>query len=137
MTNRKISEQLTLTLYESIKEMPASLHQKARQYEVMDSELGTNAADLEQMLVRAEQLGVAGQKQQMAEQLYNYKLARRLARSGYQPGHLEWACYVAAANGIPISDYSEESLEELILEWSGKGLTHKHIEELLETVKKK
>lgn len=136
MLLRKFSDQLDVILYDSIKEMPADLYQTARQYEVMAAELGQNEGELDAMLARAENYGLAGKKAEFREQLYNYRLARTLVLDNFQAGQLDWACHVYSVNGERITDYSEDALTKYIVDWSALGLTQQLIEETLADVKK-
>jgi len=131
-----INDKLAVTLFDSIKELPANLYQKARQYECMDADLGSSEAERDKLLSQIALFIQTGQKAEAAEGLYNYRLARTLALAGYQPNQLEWACYVQAVNGEPVADYSEEGLEKLIERLSGLGLTQNDIDTLRDEVKK-
>lgn len=136
MIDLRLSLSLQIKLYDSLKAMPAALYQKAKQYEVMAAELGTSVEELNASLARVENYGLAGEKEKFAEQLHNYRLAWALAKDGYEPGQLEWACYIYSVNDVPLTDYSEAALTALIEEWSGDGLTQAAIEETLDEVKK-
>jgi hypothetical protein len=117
-------------------EMPASLYQKAKQYEIVAAELGQNETEQDAMLSRAEMFGAAGKVDEFREQLYNYRLARVMAKDGYQAGQLDWACHVHSVNGEPVTDYSEDNLFKLIEKWSTLGLTQQMIVDHLDNVKK-
>lgn len=136
MTDYKISDQLTLTLYDSIKALPAVRYQEAKQYEVMDAELGGGEQRLLQDLDKLELFATTGQLDSFRELKNNLKLGRLLTLDKYQPGQLHWACHVYAANGVVVDDYSEDKLIRLIDDWSALGLTQALIEHLLDDVKK-
>lgn len=131
-----VSPTCKVLLYDSIKEMPASLYQAARQYEVMAAELGSNEAEQIDMLAKAENYVVAGKLPEFHEQMKNYRMARYLTKERFQPGQLDWACRVASVNGEAITDYSEDALLAKIDEWSALGLTQQLIEDTLADVKK-
>jgi hypothetical protein len=131
-----VSPQLTVQLYESIKDMPAALYQTARQYEVMAAELGQNEAEHDQMLAKAENYAVTGKIEEFKEEMRNYRLARMLTKDKFQAGQLDWACHLFSVNGERITDYSEDALIACIDTWSALGLTQQLIEETLADVKK-
>ncbi|GAB2582492.1 hypothetical protein [Spirosoma areae] len=130
------SPQLTVLLYDSIKDQPASLYQLSRQYEIMAAELGSNEAEQAEMLNKAEDYALTGKLPEFQEQMRNYRLARVLAKSRFQTGQLDWACRIHSVNGVPVTDYGEDALLTKIDEWSALGLTQQLIEDSLADVKK-
>ncbi|GAB3783296.1 hypothetical protein GCM10028818_40990 [Spirosoma horti] len=137
MLTRIISPSLTVVLYDSIKDLPASAYQLARQYEVISAELGQNEAEQIAMLTQAENFAMTGKLAEFSEQMANYRLARALTKQNFQAGQLDWACRLHSVNGVVMTDYSEDSLVAKIEEWSKLGLTQQLIEDLLDDVKKK
>ena len=123
MNTQRLTPTLIVVLYDSIKYMPADRYALAQQYETMSAELLGTEADCATRLNHAEAFGLAGNKEAFREELHNYRLARQLSRSAYQPDQLEWACYVHSVNGQVVTDVGEDALIDQISAWSAIGLT--------------
>lgn len=136
MTTHQFSPTLMVVLFDSMKDMPADRYAAAQQFETMAAELAGTEADCIVKLSRVEAYGLNGNKELFREELHNYRLARQLSCSAYQPGQIEWACYVHSVNDQPNTDYSEDALIGRIKEWSALGLTQRMIEDTLSDVKK-
>ena len=138
MLTLKISDILTVTLYDSIKEFPVSLHLEAKQYAIMQSALATTPEELMQRKERMDLLLAFDQIQDYNTEAYNYQLAEQLmADENYNIQELEWGCHLQAINGRSLVDHSEETLLGELTFLKIKGLMPSHIADSLRQIQEK
>ncbi|WP_234735324.1 hypothetical protein [Tellurirhabdus bombi] len=123
---------LTFNLYDSIKELPSSVYQKAKQYDVLASELAYTKEMLDQQKAQLGLLRELGSKPQAAQLEINIRLSEGLIEANFRPDRLAWATYVKWNRRM-----SESELDEHITELLGKGLTDEYIGDMMSRVNQK
>lgn len=126
-----IKENLSLSLYDSIKEFPAQLHLEAKLYSLQHSALATTEEDMNSQKQRLELLKQYDLQADYQIEAYNYQLSLRLLAMGYRPKELAWACHLQSVNDRPVTDYSEEGLIKQVEILKQQGLTDEHIDSSL------
>lgn len=134
MMTLPINDALILTLYDSIKEFPASLQLEAKLYTIQRSGLASTPEELESRKKHMDVLLAYNQQENYQVEEYNYRHSIRLMALGYNPAELAWACHVCAINGEPLKDYSEDVLMDRVELLKKQGLTPEQISSSLESV---
>ncbi|MVM36230.1 hypothetical protein GO755_39840 [Spirosoma sp. HMF4905] len=135
MLTLPISDSLTVSLYNSIKEFPAARQLDAKLFAIEQAGLSLSPEELEVRKERLDLLLAFNQQADYQLEAYNYQLSITLLEQGYNPVEPEWACHVQAINGEPVTDYSEDALGARVTALKQQGLSLEQIETSLATVK--
>jgi hypothetical protein len=114
MQEVKLSSDMVLTLYGSIKELPIGLSKKFGAYLLQDAGIGSSMEDVDDHLGRLMKYLSLNRTQDALEEAKNlrYNIFSMLVGTDYRSMSL--LCLVAKVNGEPWDDYSPEGLNSLL-----------------------
>jgi len=129
-----------VSLYQSIFELPAGRHATMQQYLVQAAGIGSSIGAVQRHFEQLAALMVAAQQEphrlgEAADELANLHYNVQFMLEKFDPTQLAFGCLVAAVDGVPVTDLSEQGLKELLLRLSAMGLTQGQVSELLTDVK--
>lgn len=111
-----------IELYDNIESLPIDLFSKFNKYLMIESALGTSLYDLDKNHLAA-LYKIAGDKSKTIAQLNNLRQLIQLIISEVTVNQLAFACLVRSINGKEITDYSEDSLKQIVQKLARMGLT--------------
>jgi hypothetical protein len=134
MQEVKLSSDMVLTLYGSIKELPIGLSKKFGAYLLQDAGIGSSIEDVDDHLGRLMKYLSLGRMSDALEEAKNlrYNLFTMLVGTDYRS--LSLLCLVAKVNGVAWDDHSSEGLTTLLGQISQYPVGA--LEKALEEVKK-
>ncbi|MDF7810700.1 hypothetical protein [Hymenobacter sp. YC55] len=128
--------QHTINLYQTVHELPARRHLHYNCYLVQAAGIGNTIDDVNHRLSRLGQLVAAGKQQDAAVELENLHYALHWAIEKFSPEQMAFGMLIAAVDGVPLTDFSEENLKRLLDQLSDWGLTTGMVTAEVEDVKK-
>jgi hypothetical protein len=136
MTEVKLNDKTTITLYSSIKELPIELSKKFNSYLLQDCGIGNTVESVDDHLARLMVYVSEGKKDEMLEELKNlrYNLFSMIGNWDYES--MSFGCLVKSVNGDPVTDYSSEGIITLMARLSDDGLNNETVQTVLDEVKK-
>ena len=135
ITIRKGLKRYTISLYDSIENLPIALFSKVQKYQLIEQGVGSTIADFDKHFEMIIDFLKHDKKDKAIKELSNVRHLFWHSLSEVNPEHLGFCCFVHSINGKEITDYSENSLIKTKEKLSEIGLTQKLIREL--NVKKK
>ena len=127
----------TVTIYQSIQELPERRHQEFQYYLLQETGIGSTVTAVEQHFERLASFITHNMQQEAADELANLHYNFSFALERFSPASLAFGCLVAAVDEVATDDLSEEGLQQLVTRLSTYGLSAGHVEELNSFVKKK
>lgn len=100
----------TLTLFDSIFNLPSHRESKMNFYLLSDLGIGSSFAEVDAHLSAIQMQAYHGDTDSLSQEIENLKLNYFTMLSEYSPTHLAWLCLVAEIDGVPFTDLSEENL---------------------------
>ena len=122
-------------LYNSIEELPIVRFHKYNKCLLVDAGVGSDLTAFDSHIERVVRYIRADKREEAAKEMENLRQNVYLIIQGMSPQHLAFACLVARIDGKPVTDLSDEGLQN-ILEQLG-GTQFKDITAHTEAVKKK
>lgn len=135
ITIRKGLRKHTISLYDSIENLPITLFSKVQKYQLMEQGIGSTIADFDKHFEMIIEFLKHDKKDKAIKELSNIRHLFWHSLNEVNPSHLAFCCFVHSINGKEITDYSENSLIKTKQKLSDIGLTQKLIQDL--DVKKK
>ena len=136
MTEVKLNDKSTITLYSSIKELPIELSEKFNNYLLQDAGIGNTIESVDDHLSRLMVFVSEGKKDELLEEVKNlrYNLFSMISEWDYES--LSFGCLVKEVNGEPVTDYSSEGIIALMAKLSNEGLNNEKVQSVIDEVKK-
>lgn len=136
MTEVKINDKTTITLYSSIKELPIEISKKFNNYLLQDAGIGNTIESVDDHLARLMVFVSEGKKEELLEEVKNlrYNLFSMISEWDYES--LSFGCLVKSVNGDPVADYSSEGIIALMARLSDEGLNNEKVQSVIDEVKK-
>lgn len=125
----------TISLYDSIENLPITLFSKVQKYQLMEQGIGSTIADFDKHFEMIIEFLKHDKKDKAIKELSNIRHLFWHSLNEVNPEHLGFCCFVHSIDGKEITDYSENSLIKTKQQLSDIGLTQKLVQEL--NVKKK
>ena len=135
ITIRKGLKRHTISLYDSIENLPIVLFSKVQKYQLIEQGIGSTIADFDKHFEIIIEFLKHDKKDKAIKELINVRHLFWHSLSEVNPEHLGFCCFVQSINGKEITDYSENSLVRIKEKLTDIGVTQKLIQEL--KVKKK
>lgn len=137
MTDVTLDGETSIRLYSSIKEMPVTLYNTAQCYLLQDMGIGSDMQSVDDHFKAFDNLISSGQVEDLLNERNNLRYNFFIMLEKLDFRSMALACYIHSINDMPVDDYSEEHLKELIEYLSGHGLSMQHVEDQLFELKKK
>lgn len=131
-----LPDNVSLSLWQSMFELPAVRHSEMQYWLLRESGFGSTAASIEQHFAQTSALLAAGRTEEAGDALALLHYAFVHGLDKFSARHLAFGCLVAEWRGQPWTDRSLEGLSRLRDELSAAGLTEALVLEEVETVKK-
>lgn len=131
-----IKDGTVVSFYESIKEMPVKLHNKAQAYLVQESGIGADMASFDAHFTSVSSFLSGERFEDALNEIQNLRFNFYMMMQGLDFKSMALACYVHSVNGVAVEDRSEEGLKSLIDKLSDAGLAMGDVQEQLEDLKK-
>lgn len=126
----------TISLYQSVHELPARRHLLFNCYLVQAAGIGSTPADINHRFARVAQLLEAGKSNDARVELENLHYSFHFALDKFSPEQLAFGMLVAEVDGQPVTDWSEPAMQRLVEQLSAQGLTAGMVEAEVSDVKK-
>ena len=126
----------SLSLYDSIFQLPAGRHSEFQHWTIRESGIGSDALSIEQRLSHTTALLAAGRSEEAGDALALVHYAFNDALDKFSSRHLAFGCLVCEWRGKAWTDTSEEGLGRLRDELSAAGLTEGLVVQEVEAIKK-
>ncbi|MCC3156426.1 hypothetical protein LJ737_04210 [Hymenobacter sp. 15J16-1T3B] len=127
----------TISVYESMHELPVLRHAEFQVYRLYETGIGGDDGAISRHFAQLHQFLAAGRVDDAIDQAANLQYAHDFAVDRFAPNSLAFGCLVAAVDGEPATDLSEAGLRALLARLDGLGLTVGHVQEVVDAVKKK
>ena len=114
MQEVKLGEGMTLKVYSSIKELPIRVTKEMNKYLIQDAGLGADIESVDAHLAQLLLFIGHGKNAEAMEEAKNMRLGIFSALSKLDFRSLSMACMIQSVNGIPVTDYTEDGLRNLI-----------------------
>jgi hypothetical protein len=133
MITKKTSDNKTLMLYASIKEMPIKLYNLTQRYLLQDMGIGSDMASIDDHFKSLDAFLAGGKLDdaKLERENMRFNFYTMLEQVNYKS--LAFACHIFSVDGIEVTDRSEEALTELA---NSLSVSLTDIEEVLSEVKK-
>jgi hypothetical protein len=133
----QLNEAYTITLYDSIKDLPIYLMKKFENYILQAEHIGDGFEDIDTHFIKLVQLNSAGQKDSLFHELMNLRsnIFSMVDKVDYKS--LAFACLLHKVNDEEVKNYDPGSAEALLDVLSSNGLNCAEVEQYLDEVKKK
>ena len=122
-------------LYNSIEELPIVRFHKYNKCLLVDAGVGSDLTAFDSHIERVVRYIRADKREEAAKEMENLRQNIYLIIQGMSPKHLAFACLVARIDGKPVTDLSDEGLQNVLEQLGGTQL--KDITAHAEAVKKK
>lgn len=126
----------SLSLWQSILELPAGRHSEFQYWLIRESGIGSDAASIEQRFAETSALLAAGRTEEAGDALALVHYCFNDALDKFSAKQLAFGCFVAEWRGKPWADASEDGLGRLRDELSAAGLTEGMVVEEIAALKK-
>lgn len=136
MIDLQINKRTTVKLYNSIKEMPITLHNLSQRYLMQDSGIGSDLNAVDSHFKILDSLLSANKLEEANRERINLRYTFYVMLEGIDFKTPALACYIYSVNDQKITDYSEEALKNLVQTLSEEGLTMGMVEDQLTDLKK-
>lgn len=136
MTEIKLDNNVTVILYNSIKELPIDLSKKFNHFMLQVAGIGNTYEDIDDHLARLTEFAKADKKDELIEELKNMRFNFFAILDQWDFRSNAFACLVKSVNGLEVTDRSDEGLEKMITYLSENGLTNEKAETTISEVKK-
>lgn len=136
MIEVKLNPNTTIKLYNSIKEMPITLHNMAQRYLMQDSGIGADMNAVDDHFKQLDALLSANKLEEANKERINLRYNFFVMLEGLDFKCPALACYIHSINDELLTDYSDDALKNLIDWLSSEGLTMGMVEEQLMELKK-
>lgn len=130
-----LAKRHSVTLYDSIENLPIYLFSKMQKYQMIENGIGNNIGEFDKHFEATIDFLKHDKKDKAIKELSNIRHLFFHSLNEVDPSHMAFCCMVHSINGEEIKDYSEESLEKIRKRLSSIGLTQKLLAE--QAVKKK
>jgi hypothetical protein len=136
MTEVKLNDKTTITLYSTIKELPIENSKKFNNYLLQDAGIGNTIEDVDDHLARLMVFLSEKKTPEALEEVKNlrYNLFSMISNWDYES--MSFACLIKDVNGEPVTDYSSEGIITLMARLSEQGLNNEKVADVIEEVKK-
>lgn len=114
MRDVKLTDEVTLTFYESIKELPITASKRMSTYLVQDAGIGADMEAVDEHLGRLTHYLAAGRTDDAVEEVKNLRYNLFVMLMGMDHKSMALMCLVHSVNGVPVKDYSESGLQRMV-----------------------
>jgi len=126
----------SLSLWQTVHELPAGRHSEFQYWLIRESGIGSDALSIEQRFSHTTALLAAGRTEEAGDALALVHYAFNDALDKFSSRHLAFGCVVAQWQGKPWLDATEEGLGRLRDELTTAGLTEDMVVQEIESLKK-
>lgn len=127
----------TVRLYQGVDETPILNDVLSNKYALIDNQIGSGVAKIEEHILKASKLNAHGDKKAVQTELENLNKCVSLTKQGLNMEHLAFAALTESIDGKKVYDHSEDSLNKMLLSFSRWGLTSGRLSRILSDIKKK
>lgn len=125
----------TITVYDSIDDMPIVNFQKYNKYLLIDSGIGSDVDDVDAHIVKIAKFVKAGDKKKAMLELQNMRQNLYMINSQISPKYLAFASLIHSINGEVVTDLSDDNLRKILEKIN--AVKHSAVIKLLMALKKK
>lgn len=126
-----------ISLYESAKEMPTDLYTTYQKYLIQAAGIGSDMESVSRHYDTLYKFLGAGMTAEAAIETQNLYQSIFLTLNEININHVCFQCWVHSINDVPVGDYSENAMIAQSKRLGKMGLTHGHVIDFLDFVKKK
>lgn len=109
----------TITMYESMDEMPIKNFNKLNKYLLIESGIGSNISDFDKHLSKLLIMIEAGDKQKAIDLVDNMRQLFWKIINEDNVGHLAFCCFIHSIDGVALTDLSETNLKKVLEDLDG------------------
>tara|TARA_R110000744_G_scaffold179347_4_gene298360 strand:- start:6176 stop:6583 length:408 start_codon:yes stop_codon:yes gene_type:complete len=125
-----------LEFYESIDVLPMQRFNAFNKYVMLDAELGATVFDFDKIITRVIEFVDKDMKVEAQKELLNIRIVYNNILNHNDVRGLAFASLIRAINGKEIEDFSQASLNDILIKLSKEGLNNVKIHEINSEVKK-
>ena len=125
----------TVTLFESIDELPIDRFTSWNKYMMIDNSIGSTFEDIDNIHLR-QLASVIDDKQKALQQIANLRELVYSIINGVNYQHHAFCCLVHSIDGVEMSDYTDTGIKETLKRLDKIGLTNNDIKKKIHPVKK-
>lgn len=125
-----------LKTYDSIHETPQKRAHAMHRYSIVDAKIGSTLDDVNKRFERLDTYLVNGDIEAARQERRNQHFAIYLAINEINITSLTYACLHHSIDNVPIIDFSEENMLQVVKKTSKMGLTDGMVYEQLDALKK-
>ncbi len=137
MTTVELTAGVKIRLYSSIKEMPVKVFNIFQGYMIQESGIGSTMDSVNDHFEKLDTFLSSGKIEDAIVERENLHYNIYSALEGISYKSLAFGCFIHSVDNEILSDYSMESLQEMLDRLSDRGLTIGMVEEQLDQIKKK
>lgn len=126
----------TVTLYETIEDLPICQYNLLQEYSIKDSEVGGGVDEILRKLTVLITLINNDLKAEAKQLVANFYQTIWATQNGVNFKSMQFGTIIHAVDGEPVNDYSETNLLKVIADLSSKGLTQRLVANEIELLKK-
>jgi hypothetical protein len=116
--------------------MPIDLFTETKKYIIQDAGIGSDMPAVSNHYSNLYQFLGNGMTQEAAAEAYNLYANIFMMLKGISIDHLTFACFVHSIQDKPLTDHSETNLRAVCKTLGQMGLTHGHVIDILDDLKK-
>ena len=125
----------TISVYDSIDEMPIANFQKYNKYLMIDSGIGSDVDDIDAHITKIAKYIKSKDEKKALLELQNMRQSMYMVNSEISPKYLAFAALIHSIDGKEVTDLSDDGLKALLEEI--KQIKHSKVVEFLFWLKKK